>query len=68
VLFLAEDSDFSELNILVETYELMLDGVLGTGIKLPLSEDIGKVLLFVKEKISKFTNSLVHCRHDCPSE
>jgi hydroxyethylthiazole kinase-like uncharacterized protein yjeF len=44
-IYLAEkDSDFQQLTAFMETADVVLDGVLGTGFKLPLKSDIGKVL------------------------
>lgn len=44
----AEDSDFQALEEHLQQSSVLLDGVLGTGIKLPLKPDVARVLQWVK--------------------
>ncbi len=44
VTFADADKDFSALEMCFESAEILLDGLLGTGIKLPLKEEIANVL------------------------
>jgi len=43
-----EDKGYKEITALVENSDVVLDGILGTGIKLPLRGDIPKILEVVK--------------------
>jgi len=44
VTFAANDHNFSALNAYLESADVLVDGLLGTGIKLPLKEEIAAVL------------------------
>jgi ADP-dependent NAD(P)H-hydrate dehydratase / NAD(P)H-hydrate epimerase len=60
----ADDStDFSQLSSWVAEATVLLDGVLGTGIRLPLKPEVGQVLRFVKDL--KHLPDVVAV--DCPS-
>jgi NAD(P)H-hydrate epimerase len=39
-----KDEDFQQLQTFIESADVVLDGVLGTGVKLPLKEDVRSVL------------------------
>lgn len=60
---MAEDQEFNQLEAWLESAEVLLDGVLGTGIQLPLREDIARLLAFVKDT----PNLPVVVAVDCPS-
>jgi ADP-dependent NAD(P)H-hydrate dehydratase / NAD(P)H-hydrate epimerase len=62
-----EDMDFSKLNSLLETTNIILDGILGTGVKLPLKEDVGNVLTNVKVFLKENETPIVVVAVDCPS-
>ena len=56
VIFAENDSDFSALAAHLESAEILLDGLLGTGIKLPLKEEISRLLeqsLFIIEDLDR---------------
>jgi NAD(P)H-hydrate epimerase len=59
----ATDEDFSVLDSWLEQASVLLDGVLGTGIRLPLKEDIAEVL----DHIKNFPNHPDVVAVDCPS-
>jgi hydroxyethylthiazole kinase-like uncharacterized protein yjeF len=62
--FVAEqDSDFQELDSWLEDCNVLLDGVLGTGVKLPLKPEIARVLKHVSER----ANLPMVVAVDCPS-
>ncbi len=62
-LFAAEDSELHRLDEVLAETEVLLDGVLGTGIQLPLKEEILPVLVKVKAQSPFFQVVAV----DCPS-
>jgi ADP-dependent NAD(P)H-hydrate dehydratase / NAD(P)H-hydrate epimerase len=53
VLDAADDLDFEKLTAFVETADVVVDGVLGTGLKLPLKPEIARVLDAVNQAISR---------------
>jgi hydroxyethylthiazole kinase-like uncharacterized protein yjeF len=62
-----KDSDFQQLGAFLETADVVLDGVLGTGFKLPLKADIGKVLGAVKSILEAIEWQPLIIAVDCPS-
>ena len=67
-IYLAEkDSDFQQLTAFLETADVVLDGFLGTGFKLPLKTDIGKVLSEVKTILRSIEWQPLIVAVDCPS-
>jgi len=67
-LYLAEkDSDFQQLTAFLETADVVLDGVLGTGFKLPLKPDISKVLGAAKIILESIEWQPLIVAVDCPS-
>lgn len=61
-----EDGDFQRLTDLLRNHGIVLDGVLGTGIRLPLKGDVADVLDFARRKLSGLKDSHV-VAVDCPS-
>lgn len=62
-----KDADYQTLDELVQEHAVLLDGVLGTGIKLPLRGKLAETLAQAK-KIAKEQGSAVHVvAVDCPS-
>lgn len=55
--------DFAELKEWLESSSVLLDGILGTGIRLPLDEDIAKLLAFIQS----LKPNLHIIAVDCPS-
>ena len=67
VTFAETDKDFSALGMCFESADVLLDGLLGTGIKLPLKAEISAVLeqsLFI---MSEMYNPPYIIAVDCPS-
>jgi NAD(P)H-hydrate epimerase len=67
VLFAEEDSDHAALTANLESAEILLDGLLGTGIKLPLKQEISTLLektIFILEDLDQPPYIIAV---DCPS-
>ena len=62
-----EDSDFNILCDLLGEHELLLDGVLGTGIKLPLKGKVAQVLEATRDQIEDMEDPPEVVAVDCPS-
>jgi ADP-dependent NAD(P)H-hydrate dehydratase / NAD(P)H-hydrate epimerase len=58
-----EDPKHSKLFKLIEKSDLILDGILGTGVKLPLKPDVSDIL----KAISKIDKKPITVAVDCPS-
>ncbi len=67
ILFADEDKDFQNLNAFIQTASVVLDGVLGTGIKLPLKADIASVLAEAQSILEESENESFVVAVDCPS-
>jgi ADP-dependent NAD(P)H-hydrate dehydratase / NAD(P)H-hydrate epimerase len=59
----AEDEEMGQLAELLADTDVLLDGILGTGAKLPLKADLGKVL----QKAQEFRPGFAVVAVDCPS-
>ncbi len=67
-IILAEsDEGFHQLQAFIETADVLLDGVLGTGFKLPLKEDIGRVLEAAQGFLAEMEWPPLVVAVDCPS-
>jgi hydroxyethylthiazole kinase-like uncharacterized protein yjeF len=67
-IFQAEgDEGFNSLTAFFETSEVILDGVLGTGIRLPLKPEIQEVLAAVNQILGNLTDPPFVVAVDCPS-
>jgi hydroxyethylthiazole kinase-like uncharacterized protein yjeF len=67
-IYMAEkDSDFQQLTAFLETADVVLDGILGTGFKLPLKTEIGKTLRAVKTILESIEWLPLIVAVDCPS-
>jgi NAD(P)H-hydrate epimerase len=67
-VFQAEkDSQYHQLQAFLESADILLDGVLGIGFKLPLKDEIGSVLAAVKGCVSKMEWPPYIIAVDCPS-
>ena len=64
---LSEDADFHQLRWLVLESDILLDGLLGTGIRLPLREPVSKVLKIVGESLDQAEINPKIVAVDCPS-
>lgn len=61
------DPDYQNLALALETHALILDGLLGTGIQLPLRGPIAKVLDLVGTRLLEIKNPPPVVAVDCPS-
>jgi NAD(P)H-hydrate epimerase len=67
-VFLAEtDNGFDQLQAFIETADVVLDGVLGTGFQLPLKDEIGGVLSAAREAMTRMQCPPLVVAVDCPS-
>lgn len=62
-----DDSGFHQLHAFLETADVVMDGVLGTGFELPLKEEIGNVLSAAKSALEGNEGSPLVVAVDCPS-
>lgn len=62
-----KDDAFFHLSSFVETADVLLDGVLGTGIKLPLKKDVADLLSEVNDLLDSLDESPLVIAVDCPS-
>lgn len=67
IAFAAEDKGYKSLRSFLEKSSVLLDGVLGTGVKLPLREEIAKPLELVKSLAAERRDELKVVAVDCPS-
>ena len=67
ILYADNDEKFDALATFAETSDLLLDGVLGTGIKLPLKEDVAKLLMAVNDVLDMMDEPPYVIAVDCPS-
>jgi len=65
VVTAGDDDGFERLDALLDSYAVLLDGVLGTGIQLPLKPEIARVLGYVSQ--SAALSDLHVVAVDCPS-
>ena len=61
------DKDYSSLNSIIENSDVFLDGLLGTGIKLPLRNIASDILYKINEFISELDLPTFVVAVDCPS-
>jgi hydroxyethylthiazole kinase-like uncharacterized protein yjeF len=67
IYFAEKDSDYQQLTAFLETADVVLDGVLGTGFKLPMKADIGKLLWAIKNILKTIEWQPLIVAIDCPS-
>jgi NAD(P)H-hydrate epimerase len=67
VVYADEDKDFLSLIEFIQTSTIVLDGILGTGIKLPLKSNIATVLAEVHSIIDEMDEQPFIIAVDCPS-
>ncbi len=66
-IFFITPADLQALGRLLSEHALLLDGVLGTGIRLPLKPDLAQVLGFVRQQLLDMENPPTVVAVDCPS-
>jgi ADP-dependent NAD(P)H-hydrate dehydratase / NAD(P)H-hydrate epimerase len=64
---LSKENPFEQLAQAIETADVFLDGVLGTGIKLPLKKDVAELLSEVNDVLDGLNESPLVIAVDCPS-
>ncbi len=67
ILTLDEDEKYKQLRAALKHHSVLLDGVLGTGIKLPLRGQLADVLDWVRNTLSKMEDPPHVVAVDCPS-
>ncbi len=67
LLFADEDKNFQDLNAFIQTAAIVLDGVLGTGVKLPLKSDVANVLAEAQAILDEMDEAPFVVAVDCPS-
>ena len=67
ILYAEKDAKYDALATFVETSDLLLDGVLGTGIKLPLKKDVSKLLVAVNDILDVLEEPPFVIAVDCPT-
>ena len=67
ILTLDEDAKCKKLGAALKHHTVLLDGVLGTGIKLPLRGQLAEVLDWVRKTLSKMDDPPHVMAVDCPS-
>lgn len=67
VLLREGDKKFHRLAELLEGSILLVDGVLGTGARLPLKQEVAEVLSYVKKWMEQSSGKLPVAAVDCPS-
>jgi hydroxyethylthiazole kinase-like uncharacterized protein yjeF len=67
VITVEDDNKYKNLLKILDSYSVLIDGVFGTGIKLPLKDDIASILKFVKNNIESKLDKIHVVAVDCPS-
>ena len=67
IVYADEDKDLLSLNSFIQTATIVLDGILGTGIKLPLKSDIATTLGEVHSIVDAMEERPFVIAVDCPS-
>ncbi|RIK30260.1 MAG: bifunctional ADP-dependent NAD(P)H-hydrate dehydratase/NAD(P)H-hydrate epimerase [Anaerolineae bacterium] len=62
-----KDDSFFHLSSFIETADVLLDGILGTGIKLPLKKEVAETLSEVNDMLDVLDESPLVVAVDCPS-
>ncbi len=63
----AQDKNYESLSAFISSAEVILDGILGTGIRLPLKADVANVLNAVNQTIAEMNWPPYVVAVDCPS-
>lgn len=67
VVKIEDDPKFTHLTKIINTSSVFLDGVFGTGIKLPLKDNMAGILGFARNKIKENPEKVHVVAVDCPS-
>ncbi|HEX5809319.1 MAG TPA: NAD(P)H-hydrate dehydratase [Anaerolineales bacterium] len=64
---LSKENPFEQLAQAIETADVLLDGILGTGIQLPLKKDVAELLSEINDVLDGLDESPLIVAVDCPS-
>jgi ADP-dependent NAD(P)H-hydrate dehydratase / NAD(P)H-hydrate epimerase len=67
ILLAEKDTDYAQLTVFIETADVVVDGVLGTGVKLPLKQEVAQILEAANNAISNLSWPPYVVAVDCPS-
>ncbi len=67
IIYRHQDNEFVELTKVIQENTIILDGILGTGIRLPLKPDLEDVLTHINRVLCHLTNPPIVIAVDCPS-
>lgn len=67
IVLASEDQSYDMLRAFMEASHVLIDGVLGTGIKLPLKRDVASVLAGANEALTEIGDPPYVVAVDCPS-
>jgi NAD(P)H-hydrate epimerase len=67
VVLVDEDKKYRQLSRMLETHDVLLDGILGTGVRLPLKGVVAKLLAVVSRRLAKIEDPPIIVAVDCPS-
>jgi len=67
IVIAQKDVDFEQLKAFIGTSDVVLDGILGTGFKLPLKDEIAHVIAVAKEVLAELEWPPYVVAVDCPS-
>lgn len=67
IFYAEKDKKFSSLKSFIESSDLLIDGVLGTGIKLPLKAPVPDLLMAINGVLDEMGEPPVVIAVDCPS-
>lgn len=67
IIWLSNDPDYQELDARLETFGVILDGILGTGIRLPLKGELAAHIAHIQEKLDTLYEVPYVVAVDCPS-
>jgi NAD(P)H-hydrate epimerase len=67
VIKIADDDDFKNLKSAIKSHSILMDGILGTGIKLPVRGRVSDVLAIAKKILAQLEDKPKVVAVDCPS-
>ncbi len=67
VIHLEDDKKYRRLYLMLEKHDILLDGILGTGVRLPLKGVVAKVIEAAHRRLAKLENGPIIVAVDCPS-
>jgi NAD(P)H-hydrate epimerase len=67
VIKITDDDDFNNLKSAINTHSILMDGILGTGIKLPVRGRVADVLALAKKILTQLGDKPKVVAVDCPS-